>query len=86
MAPNRRLIGAERRRRYATRSGRTEGGPHPTLLADQGAVVERRMFGGIAFLINGNMAVAASGQGGLTLRCEPSEAEWLVAEPGADRW
>jgi TfoX/Sxy family transcriptional regulator of competence genes len=39
---------------------------------------EQRMFGGLAFLVNGNMAVAASGQGGLLLRIDPSQAESLV--------
>ena len=47
---------------------------------------EMRMFGGLAFLINGNMAVAASGQGGLLLRCDPAETDALVAEPGAARF
>ena len=43
-------------------------------------VTEKRMFGGLAFLVNGNMAVAASGQGGLMLRVEPEETEALLAE------
>jgi TfoX N-terminal domain len=47
---------------------------------------EMRMFGGLAFLINGNMAVAASGKGGLLLRCDPAETGALVAEPGAGRF
>ena len=37
------------------------------------------MFGGLAFLIGGNMAVAASGQGGLLVRVDPSESARLVA-------
>ena len=37
------------------------------------------MFGGLAFLIGGNMAVAASGQGGLLVRVDPSESTRLVA-------
>jgi hypothetical protein len=41
------------------------------------------MFGGLAFLIGGNMAVAASGQGGLMLRVEPDETEKLLAKPHA---
>lgn len=44
---------------------------------------ERRMFGGLAFLVEGNMAVAVSGQGGLMVRVEPAETEALVAEPHA---
>ncbi len=44
------------------------------------SVTEKRMFGGLAFLVNGNMAVAASGQGGLMLRVEPEQTEQLLAE------
>ena len=43
-------------------------------------LTEKRMFGGLAFLVNGNMAVAASGQGGLMLRVEPEQTEQLLAE------
>jgi hypothetical protein len=43
------------------------------------ALTEQRMFGGLAFLIGGNMAVAASGQGGLMVRVDPAESEGLVA-------
>ena len=46
-------------------------------------VSEMRMFGGLAFLIAGNMAVAASGQGGLMVRVDPGETEALLAEPHA---
>jgi hypothetical protein len=41
------------------------------------------MFGGLAFLLGGHMAVAASGQGGLMVRVEPSQTAALLAEPGA---
>ncbi len=44
------------------------------------------MFGGLAFLIGGNMSVSASGQGGLLLRCDPADTESLVSEPHADRF
>jgi hypothetical protein len=44
---------------------------------------EKRMFGGLAFLIEGNMAVAVSGRGGLLLRCDPEETEALRAKPHA---
>ena len=44
---------------------------------------EMRMFGGLAFLINGNMAVSASGQGGLLLRVDPARSGPLLAEPHA---
>jgi len=39
------------------------------------------MFGGLAFLINGNMAVSASSRGGLLLRVDPAQTESLVSEP-----
>lgn len=42
-------------------------------------VTERRMFGGLAFLVDGNMAVAVSGQGGLMVRVDPAESKELVA-------
>ena len=43
------------------------------------------MFGGLAFLVGGHMAVAASGKGGLMVRCDPADSERLVEEPGASR-
>jgi TfoX/Sxy family transcriptional regulator of competence genes len=53
------------------------------LIAADGGVTETKMFGGLAFLIGGNMAVAASGQGGLLVRVAPGETEKLVAKPHA---
>src|SRR6476661_3453633 len=47
------------------------------------SVTEERMFGGLAFLIGGNMAVAASSKGGLMVRVPPERTEELMAEPGA---
>ena len=41
------------------------------------------MFGGLAFLLGGNMAVAASGQGGLMVRVDPAETEALLEQPHA---
>jgi TfoX/Sxy family transcriptional regulator of competence genes len=55
------------------------------LMADEDGVVEKKMFGGLAFLIGGNMSVSVSGQGGLMLRVEPSETEAIVAKPHASR-
>jgi hypothetical protein len=49
------------------------------LIGDGPAVTEQRMFGGLAFLIGGNMAIAASGQGGILVRADPEESEALVA-------
>ena len=41
-------------------------------------VTEKRMFGGLAFLVNGNMSVAASGSGGLLVRLDKDDADALV--------
>ncbi len=49
------------------------------LIAAEQGVEEKRMFGGLAFLINGNMSVAASGRGGLMVRVPPDETEKLLA-------
>jgi TfoX/Sxy family transcriptional regulator of competence genes len=46
-------------------------------------VEEKRMFGGLAFLLSGNMAVAASGKGGLMVRVDPAETDAIVAETHA---
>jgi TfoX/Sxy family transcriptional regulator of competence genes len=46
-------------------------------------VVEKKMFGGLAFLLGGHMAVAASREGGLMLRVEPDQTAALLDEPGA---
>src|SRR4051812_8043241 len=46
-------------------------------------VEEKRMFGGLAFLLGGHLAVSASGRGGLMVRVDPAEADALLAEPGA---
>lgn len=48
-------------------------------------LTEKRMFGGLAFLVNGNMAVAASSKGDLLVRVDPAQSEVLIAEPGVAR-
>ncbi len=53
------------------------------LIGDEPHLTEQRMFGGLAFLVGGNMAVAASGQGGLLVRVDPAESDVLVAETKA---
>src|SRR4051794_39426470 len=53
------------------------------LMAGERDVTEKRMFGGLAFLVGGNMSVAASGQGGLLVRVEPGDTDALVAKPHA---
>ncbi len=50
------------------------------------ALTEKRMFGGLAFLINGNMAASASSRGGLMLRVDPAQTESLVSEPHVRRF
>lgn len=53
------------------------------LVAGERRLTEKKMFGGLAFLIGGNMAVAASGQGGLLVRVDPDRSDRLVASTGA---
>lgn len=56
------------------------------LLQGTAGLAERPMFGGLAFLVNGNMAVSASGRGGLLLRVDPAQTDELVQLPGAARF
>ncbi|MGA2925195.1 MAG: TfoX/Sxy family protein [Solirubrobacteraceae bacterium] len=56
------------------------------LIAAEPGVTEKRMFGGLAFLIAGNMSVSVSGQGGLLLRCDPADTEALAGKPHAARF
>jgi len=53
------------------------------LVGEERGLTEQRMFGGLAFLINGNMSVSASGQGGLLLRVNPDETDALLSKPHA---
>ncbi len=53
------------------------------LVGGESRLTEKKMFGGLAFLIGGNMAVAASGQGGLLVRVDPAKSEKLVETTGA---
>ncbi len=53
------------------------------LLAGERGVTEKKMFGGLAFLVGGNMAVAASGRGGIMVRIDPDESDRLVARTHA---
>ena len=55
------------------------------LLAREDAIAEKRMFGGLAFLLNGHMSVAASHTGGLLVRVDPAETDAAVALPHAER-
>jgi TfoX/Sxy family transcriptional regulator of competence genes len=56
------------------------------LVSSQPGVSEKRMFGGLAFLIDGNMAVSASGQGGLLLRVDPAQTDALLGKPYAEKF
>ena len=53
------------------------------LLGGRPGLTEQRMFGGLAFLIGGNMAIAASGQGGIMVRVDPAKSESIVAKGSA---
>ncbi len=52
------------------------------VMAESG-VTEKKMFGGLAFLIDGNMSVSASGKGGLLLHVDPDETDKLLSKPHA---
>ena len=54
------------------------------LVAKERGIKEQKMFGGLAFLLNGNMSVAASGQGGLLVRVDPDESDVLTRKAGVD--
>jgi len=53
------------------------------LIAGEAGLGEKKMFGGLAFLIGGNMAVSASGQGGVLVRVDPAESDALVSSTHA---
>jgi TfoX/Sxy family transcriptional regulator of competence genes len=53
------------------------------LISAEDGITEKRMFGGLAFLLDGRMSVAVSRQGGLMLRCDPAETESLRSKPHA---
>lgn len=53
------------------------------LVRTEQGLTEKRMFGGLAFLIDGHMAVSASGQGGLLVRVDPGETDELLSKPHA---
>ena len=53
------------------------------LVSSESDLTEKKMFGGLAFLVGGNMAVAASGQGGALVRVDPAQSDTLVATTNA---
>jgi TfoX/Sxy family transcriptional regulator of competence genes len=56
------------------------------LIGREADLTEKKMFGGLAFLVGGNMAVSASGQGGLLLRVDPADTESLTSHPQVRRF
>lgn len=54
------------------------------LLSGEKGITERAMFGGLAFLVDGNMAVTVSGQGGLLVRVNPEDVEALLREDSVE--
>ena len=53
------------------------------LLANESAITEKKMFGGLAFLLHGNMSVSASRNGGLLARIDPADTDACLARPHA---
>lgn len=54
------------------------------LVAAGGELTEKRMFGGLGFMVDGNLTVAASRRGGLLVRTDPAEADETAALPGVE--
>src|SRR3954453_19099959 len=54
------------------------------LIGSEPGLTEKKMFGGLAFLINGNMAIAASGQGGILVRADPAGSEAIFGKTAAE--
>jgi TfoX/Sxy family transcriptional regulator of competence genes len=54
------------------------------LVGSEAGLTEKKMFGGLAFLVGGHLAIAASGQGGLLVHVEPAEGERLIASGAAE--
>jgi TfoX/Sxy family transcriptional regulator of competence genes len=53
------------------------------LMEGESGLTEKRMFGGLAMLVNGNMAVAVRGGGGLMIRVDPDESDAMLDDAGA---
>ena len=54
------------------------------LVAGEPNLTEKKMFGGLAFLVGGNMAITASGQGGVLVRVDPARSDRLVDTTAAE--
>ena len=55
-----------------------------SILGDRAGLTEKKMFGGLGFMVGGNMAIAASGQGGILVRVDPEQSDELVATTSAE--
>lgn len=55
------------------------------LLAAEPGVTQKRMFGGLAFLVDAKMAVCADSHGGLMVRVDPADTDSLVAQAHVER-
>jgi TfoX/Sxy family transcriptional regulator of competence genes len=55
------------------------------LLGDEDAITEKKMFGGLAFLLHGHMSVSASRTGGLLVRIDPADTDAALARPHVAR-
>ena len=56
------------------------------IVRNEAGLAEKRMFGGLAFLIDGRLAAAASGERGILLRVDPAQTQSLVASPHVERF
>src|ERR1700759_3957259 len=54
------------------------------LVAAEGELTEKRMFGGLGFMVDGNLTVAASRNGGLLVRTDPADADEVLALEGVE--
>lgn len=55
-----------------------------SVLGDEPGMATRRMFGGLAFLLDGTLVASASSRGGMLLRVDPARTAELAAEPGVE--
>jgi hypothetical protein len=53
------------------------------LLSGEAGLTEQKMFGGVGFMIGGNMAIGASNDGGILVRCDPEGSDAIVASTAA---
>ena len=56
-----------------------------TLLGDRAGLTEKKMFGGLGFMLNGNMLIGTTAKGGLLVRVDPERIDEILTKPGAYR-